>query len=118
MLSRSPIVIRWSRSCFQTVGAKLKGIGDFVRALKAMKPPRSLYIFRWVGLVDAGFKMKHSRLRPCSLELLGDFINKGRPPPSSSSTMLINDSRNGPPASIEPSPRNFIMYALSSTATF
>lgn len=76
---------------------------------KPMNAPRYLYISRWAGALEDGLRMKHSLPNPKLLLLLGDLISRGSRPLSSSSTMFTSESRKGPPASMEPSPRNLIL---------
>ena len=106
--SRSTNVKDSPSNCFHTVGAKFKGTGDFDMIPKPMMQPKKRNISRWVGLVASGFSKKHSRRVPHSVLLFGDLINRGNTPVSSSLLMLTSESLKGPPASIEPSPRNLV----------
>ena len=69
---------------------------------------------RWVGLFELGLGMKQSLSWPWLFLLLEVLISKGRASDSISLQMFVKDSLKGPPASIEPSPKNSVLHDFES----
>jgi len=111
---RSAIVRVSPSNYFQKRLGRWKGRGDLVLIQKPSMYPRYVNISWWVGVVDAGFKVKQSLLSPWSFLLFGVLIKSGKQSDSNSSQALVSASLKGPPTSMLPSPASRTSHAWAS----
>lgn len=77
-----------------------------------MITPKNSYNFSWQSRVDFGLIVHFSLFKPVLFLWFGVGISKGNVFDYNSLQKLTNISLYGPPASIDPSPKNFTEKAL------